>query len=203
MAVRRREKPAFRCGELINGEFHNLNTELKPQATYNTVDSRWEPTTGGKNFDYSTGMFKSGNGTIYEGEYIVYFPYNDSFWNAPVTATQDRIMTLDVDGTSGAVVDPYQLMSQYSFNVGYVPSIKGGDEACAFSTKMLTSGIRFYLEAAASTEIKEIVLLSKGEKAFITKQALSAKKLKNVFLQVAWILICIWSLTVTKKHLPL
>lgn len=176
------KKPTFLCGELINGEFHNLNTELKPQATYDTGDSRWEPTTGGKNFDYSTGMFKSGNGTIYEGEYIVYFPYNDSFWNAPVTATQDRIMTLDVDNGTGAVVDPYQLMSQYSFNVGYVPSIKGGDEACAFSTKMLTSGIRFYLEANTSAEIKEIVLLSKGEKAFITKQALSAKKIKERIL---------------------
>lgn len=61
---------------------------MTPTATWNGTTSQWEPTTGGKTFDYKTGMFKSDNGTIYAGEYIVYFPYNDSFWNAPVTAEQ-------------------------------------------------------------------------------------------------------------------
>lgn len=167
------------CGVLENGEYPNWNKALTPTATWNGTTSQWEPTTGGKTFDYKTGMFKSDNGTIYAGEYIVYFPYNDSFWNAPVTAEQNRILTLNLKDNMGVyeVADGSQLMSENSFNVGYVAAIKGGDEACAFSTKMLTSGINFKLNGMAS--VKEIVLLSKGEKAFITKMALSASKIKE------------------------
>lgn len=171
--------PKLHCGVLENGEYHNWNKALTPTATWNGTTSQWEPTTGGKTFDYKTGMFKSDNGTIYAGEYIVYFPYNDSFWNAPVTAEQNRILTLNLKDNMGVyeVADGSQLMSENSFNVGYVAAIKGGDEACAFSTKMLTSGINFKLNGMAS--VKEIVLLSKGEKAFITKMALSASKIKE------------------------
>lgn len=171
--------PKLHCGVLENGEYHNWNKALTPTATWNGTTSQWEPTTGGKTFDYKTGMFKSDNGTIYAGEYIVYFPYNDSFWNAPVTAEQNRILTLNLKDNMGVheVADGSQLMSENSFNVGYVAAIKGGDEACAFSTKMLTSGINFKLNGIAS--VKEIVLLSKGEKAFITKMALSASKIKE------------------------
>lgn len=172
--------PKLHCGVLENGEYHNWNEDLTPVAQWN--DTRWEPMKAGQSFDYATGMFKSDNGTIYAGEYIVYFPYNNSFWNAPVTAEQNRILTLDIKAdetltTSYTVADPSQLMSENSFNVGYVAAINGGDEACAFSTKMLTSGINFKLNGDA--DIKEIVLLSKGEKAFITKMALSAKKIKE------------------------
>ncbi len=172
--------PKLHCGVLENGEYHNWNEDLTPVAKWN--DTRWEPMKAGQSFDYATGMFKSDNGTIYAGEYIVYFPYNNSFWNAPVTAEQNRILTLDIKAdetltTSYTVADPSQLMSENSFNVGYVAAINGGDEACAFSTKMLTSGINFKLNGNA--DIKEIVLLSKGEKAFITKMALSAKKIKE------------------------
>lgn len=171
--------PKLHCGVLENGEYHNWNNELTPQAKWNSTDSQWEPNTAGKTFDYTTGMFKSDNGTIYQGEYIVYFPYNDSFWNAPVTAKQERILTLNLKQNSSnyEVADGSQLMSENSFNVGYVADIKGGDEACAFSTKMLTSGINFSLSGSAN--IKEIVLLSRGEKAFITKMALSASKIKD------------------------
>ena len=91
------------CGVLENGEYHNWNKALTPTATWNGTTSQWEPTTGGKTFDYKTGMFKSDNGTIYAGEYIVYFPYNDSFWNAPVTAEQNRILTLNLKDNMGVL----------------------------------------------------------------------------------------------------
>lgn len=166
------KSPDLHCGELTNGEFHNWR-ELTPKAKYES--SKWVATGAGV-LDYQRGMFKSDNSTIYEGEYIVYFPYNDSFWNAPVTAEQERIMTLGLDA-SNHVANTYQLVSENAFNVGYKSSINGGDEACDFSTKILTSGVKFTLSGAA--EIKEIVLLSKGQKAFITRQELSAKGLKK------------------------
>ena len=170
--------PSLRCGELQNGEFHDWDKTLTPQANWD--GSYFAANKAGENLDFAKGMFKSGNGTIYEGEYIVYFPYNDSFWNAPVTAKQDRILDLAIEkeGESNYnVKDPYQLMSENAFNVGYSESIEGGKEACDFSTKVLTSGIRF--ELYGYRQIKEIVLWSKDQKGFITSQALSAKEIKK------------------------
>ena len=167
--------PDLHCGELINGEFHAWDNSLTPQAT-DVQNGTWSATVAGKTLNMATGMFKSGNGTIYEGEYIVYFPYNDSFWNAPVTAKQERLLDLTVNSND---VNPYELMSKHAFNVGYKAAINGGDEACEFSTRILTSGINFNLSGTGN--VKEIVLWSKGETAFITSQALSAKKIKEAW----------------------
>lgn len=165
------------CGALNNGEFHNFVVKDKPQATADYSIPSWSTLVSGKTLDMGQGVFKSQNGTIYEGEYIVYSPYNPSFWNAPVTAKQERLLDL-TSNASGAVVNPFELANKYAFNVGYMPTIKGGDGAANFSTRLLTSGIKLDLTAAVDTEIREIVLWSKGEKKFITSQALSAAKIK-------------------------
>lgn len=174
------EAPKLHCGNLSNGEFHDFDGGLNPQAAWDTEKSFYKANASEKTLDFAKGMFKSDNGTIYEGEYIVYFPYNDSFWNAPVTAKQERLLDLTVakDGT----IDSYELMSKYAFNVGYKDKIAGGKEACQFSTRILTSGIKFNLSAGEDTQIKEIVLWSKGEKGFLTSQALSAQKIKEALI---------------------
>lgn len=178
-ASAKNENPKLHCGVLENGAFHNWNSQLEPQAAYS--NDAWAPQIPGETFDYERGLFKSNNGTIYTGEYIVYFPYSDSFWNAPVTAEQDRILTLGLKQsvTDYVVANPTQLVNENSFNVGYVNCIEGGDEACAFTTRMLTSGIKLSVKGEANISIKEIVLLSQGEKAFITKMALSASEIKK------------------------
>lgn len=173
------DAPTMHCGILENGEYHNYVSELTPDAKWNDQTLKWEAKKAGESLNYGRAMFKSGNGTIYEGEYIVYFPYNSSFWNAPVTAKQERIMEFDVNN-DGKVKDSYQMVSKNAFNVGYVKSIKGGDEACMFGTNMLTSGIEFQIKGEGS--IKEIVLWSKGEEAFKISQAISAKKVKEAIL---------------------
>lgn len=174
------DAPTMHCGILENGEYHNYVPELTPDANWNDLTSTWEAEKAGESLNYGRAMFKSGNGTIYEGEYIVYFPYNSSFWNAPVTAKQGRIMEFDVDQSDNKVKDSYQMVSKNAFNVGYVNSIEGGDEACMFGTYMLTSGIEFRVKG--SGQIKEIVLWSKGEEAFKISQAISAKKVKEAII---------------------
>lgn len=170
------EDVKLHCGELVNGEFHNGVVDDTPQATPDYADRKWTAS-GAGTLDMTTGVFKSQNGTIYEGEYIVYSPYNPSFWNAPVTAQQERLMDLTID--NGCVSDPEELLSKYAFNVGYKRQISGGADAAKFTTYMLTSGIKFSLTADVDTEIKEIVLWSKGEEKFITSQALSAEAIKK------------------------
>ena len=170
--------PKLHCGVLDNGEFHDFDGGLNPQANWDGDASFFKASKSGKTLDFSKGVFRSGNGTIYEGEYIVYFPYNDSFWNAPVTAKQERLLDLTIS-ENNTVVDAFELMSKHAFNVGYMEEIKGGKEACEFTTRILTSGIRFEISSEIEKEIREIVLWSKGEKAFLTSQALSAKEIKN------------------------
>lgn len=165
------------CGALNNGEFHDFVVKDAPQATADCSVPSWSASVPGKTLNMGQGVFKSQNGTIYEGEYIVYSPYNPSFWNAPVTAKQERLLDLAID-ENGAVENPFELANKYAFNVGYMPTIKGGDGAANFSTRLLTSGITLNLTADADTDIREIVLWSKGEKKFITSQALSAAKIK-------------------------
>lgn len=164
----------FHCGDLVNGAYNGW-MGYTPTADYSA--NVWS--FPGKDLNISHGLFKSQNGTIYQGEYIVYFPYNDSFWNAPVTAVQDRIMTATIDGT-GKVADQRELISKHAFNIGYKSSIDGGADAEDFTTKLLSSGIHFNL--AGTPDFDEIVLWAKGgQKAFLTRQALSAKKIKEVY----------------------
>lgn len=163
----------FHCGVLENGAYNGW-MGYTPPATYS--NSAWTAQNGELNLGH--GLFKSQNGTIYQGEYIVYFPYNDSFWNAPVTAVQDRIMEVTME--SGAVADQRELISKHAFNIGYKSSIDGGADAEDFTTKLLSSGIHFNL--AGTPDFDEIVLWAKGgQKAFLTRQALSAKKIKEVY----------------------
>lgn len=165
----------FHCGVLENGAYNGW-MGYTPTATYSAANG-W--TVSGEDLNFEHGLFKSQNGTIYQGEYIVYFPYNDSFWNAPVTAVQDRIMTATIDGT-GKVADQRELISKHAFNIGYKSSIDGGADAEDFTTKLLSSGIHFDLTGAP--DFDEIVLWAKGgQKAFLTRQALSAKKIKEVY----------------------
>lgn len=179
--------PEFRCGNLENGLFNRWFAGLTPKAEFGTESFGYKAAYDTKVIDFQTGMFKSDNGTIYEGEYIVYFPYNNSFWNAPVTAKQDRIMTLEsTNTTSGKVEDAFELMTKYSFNVGYKNQISGGDDACEFSTRILSSSLHLNItdvatEKATGTKLKDIVLWSKGQKGFITSQALSAQEIKKAY----------------------
>lgn len=165
----------FHCGDLENGAYSGW-MGYTPTASYDPATKEWSVT--GEDLNLEHGLFKSQNGTIYQGEYIVYFPYNDSFWNAPVTAVQDRIMTATID--AGEVADQRELISKHAFNIGYKSSIDGGADAEDFTTKLLSSGIHFNLEG--TPEFDEIVLWAKGgQKAFLTRQALSAKKIKEVY----------------------
>lgn len=166
----------YHCGVLNNGAYHGYFQNLEPQATY--ANNTWTASESGKELDFATGIFKGTSGTIYSGEYIIYSPYNASFWNAPVTAMQDREMTLTLTDQQ-KVQDKVELMTKYGFTVGYAEDIAGGDAANKFKTQMLSSGLHFYLSTATEKTIKEIVLWTKGQNGFILKQQLSAAKIKE------------------------
>lgn len=138
--------------------------------------------------DFGAGFFKSKLGTIYQGEYIVYFPYSDEFYNGPVQAVSPKTISLTnlqgktkVDGQVQHDLYTWDAMSKYAFSVGYTANMDGGVDAQSFTTNILSGGVVVRLtnsaEKGLEKPINTITLYSKNEQ-FILKQNLSAAAIK-------------------------
>lgn len=174
------------CGDNVikNGEFLPKGGGT-PEAKWS--NSTYTAFTGGKTLDLGTGFFKSNLGTIYQGEYIVYFPYSDSFFNSPIVATAPKMVELEnlpvevkVNDKVSHNADSYAAMSKYGFNVGYSYNMDGGVETQSFTTKSLSGGVVVRLTNSATTAANKIttVTLYSKNKQFILKQELSAAAIK-------------------------
>lgn len=181
-----------------NGEF--LPSYGNPEANWEKGESDSEEgnlvvtegayvtSTSGKSLDFGTGFFKSNLGTIYQGEYIVYFPYSDSFFNGPVLATSPKTVNLPnlkvAEKENGKVLhdlNTWAAMSKYAFSVGYSYNMDGGIDAQSFTTRALSGGVVVRLtntDVALSNAITTVTLYSK-DKQFILKQNLSAAAIKE------------------------
>lgn len=138
--------------------------------------------------DFGAGFFKSKLGTIYQGEYIVYFPYSDEFYNGPVQAVSPKTISLTnlqgkpkVNGQVQHDLYTWDAMSKYAFSVGYTANMDGGVDAQSFTTGILSGGVVVRLTNSAEEilekRINTITLYSKNEQ-FILKQNLSAAAIK-------------------------
>lgn len=138
--------------------------------------------------DFGAGFFKSKLGTIYQGEYIVYFPYSDEFYNGPVQAVSPKAISLTnlqakakVNGQVQHDLYTWDAMSKYAFSVGYTANMDGGVDAQSFTTGILSGGVVVRLTNSANDaltrRINTITLYSKNEQ-FILKQNLSAAAIK-------------------------
>lgn len=138
--------------------------------------------------DFGAGFFKSKLGTIYQGEYIVYFPYSDEFYNGPVQAVSPKTISLTnlqgklkVNGQVQHDLYTWAAMSKYAFSVGYTANMDGGVDAQSFTTGILSGGVVVRLTNSAEEflekRINTITLYSKNEQ-FILKQNLSAAAIK-------------------------
>lgn len=138
--------------------------------------------------DFGAGFFKSKLGTIYQGEYIVYFPYSDEFYNGPVQAVSPKTISLtNLQGKpkeNGQVqhdLYTWDAMSKYAFSVGYTANMDGGVDAQSFTTNILSGGVVVRLTNSAEKNLEKrietITLYSKNEQ-FILKQNLSAAAIK-------------------------
>lgn len=160
-------------------------------GTTNDEFYRKAPVTGDfadTKLDFGAGFFKSKLGTIYQGEYIVYFPYSDEFYNGPVQAVSPKTISLTnlqgkpkVDGQVQHDLYTWSAMSKYAFSVGYTANMDGGVDAQSFTTGILSGGVVVRLTNSANDaltrRINTITLYSKNEQ-FILKQNLSAAAIK-------------------------
>ena len=159
---------------LANGEY--LETAAgSPNAT--VTAGEYAATTAGKTLNFAKGVFNTQNSAIYSGEYIVYYPYSNEFFDSPIVASAPKAVTVD------AAANKYDVMAKNSFNVGYVANFAGGQDTETFATNMLSAGAYIAFHNTSTTSavtLKQVVLLAAGANdAFITKQELSAQAIKN------------------------
>lgn len=160
---------------LTEGEWLVANAKGGPIANQDAGTSVWTAS-GLRTLDFAKGMFNTKNTTIYSGEYIVYFPYNDKFFDDPVTATAPKQYYVDL--ATGA--NPYQAMSEHSFSVGYVADLTGGDQVNSFATRNFSgyAFIRFANSSNSAKVIKRIILHAK-DGYFYEDAQLDASKIKG------------------------
>ncbi len=175
-----------------NGKASDDDLLLTPEVTKGN-DNFYRKADVGGNFantklNFGAGFFKSKLGTIYQGEYIVYFPYSDEFYNGPVQAVSPKTISLTnlqgkpkVNGQVQHDLYTWDAMSKYAFSVGYTANMDGGVDAQSFTTNILSGGVVVRLtnsaEKGLEKPINTITLYSKNEQ-FILKQNLSAAAIK-------------------------
>lgn len=136
--------------------------------------------------DVRTGIFTTDNSTVFSGDYIVYFPFNEEFaetGNLP--AISPASFTQDMDNENLAAH-----LNGKTFAYGTTKIEKGGTMAEGFETKNLSSIIAFNIVngTEAKQNIAKVVLYDEGsENGFYTKVGLDATKIgtatgKNLYV---------------------
>lgn len=126
--------------------------------------------------DVRTGIFTTENSTVFSGDYIVYFPFNEEFaetGNLP--AVSPASFTQDMDNKNLAAH-----LNGKTFAYGTAKIEKGGTMAEGFDTQNLSSIIAFNLvnETEGERWISKVILYDEGsENGFYTKVGLDATKI--------------------------
>lgn len=126
----------------------------------------------GKDLSLGAGIFKTNNATVFEGQYVVYFPYTEKFTRGPIIANSPSYFENVQTGTNLPIAEADQLAtaSKYAFQMGYITHYEGGNRSSRFLTKNYSSFVRLYLydgDAAHSdvmkADIKTVILYSPSQ----------------------------------------
>lgn len=155
-------------GELINGAY--IVGEGTPEAEFNgsyATGLRWNKyyygAQEGKKYGTSdalnlgSGVFKTDNASVFEGQYIVYFPYTDKFTKGAIVAnTPDKFEAYSHD------VDHFAESSKYGFQVGYINHYEGGNRSTNFQTENYTNYLQIKDASITinDTKIKTVIVYS-------------------------------------------
>ena len=116
--------------------------------------------------DLNKGLFRTRCQSVFEGEYLVYFPYTNDFINGPIIAHQPT--SFDVNTKD----DVYTNVSKYAFSLGLTNHYEGGIETARLQARTLSS-------------FAIIDLKNTGEESKSVKQAILYSKSKGLLYQAA------------------
>lgn len=172
------EKPDLNCdGDLLNGQ---LLTDLSGNqaallaGTWPVVDTGKYPNL---KVDAKNGLFNTDNSTIFKGDYIVYYPYNDQFnevGNIPATAPAN--IKRDINGLTET--NYTKELAKEVFVAGTMNGVDGGQQNGVFSTNFVSGSIVVKIkntDASNDLNIHKVVLVA--DNGFATEVKLDASKI--------------------------
>lgn len=184
--VEREECPPYKLtnggyivGESTDGLFAKWQTVA--YSSSNGTGTKYQKSDDGKfalgeydngDLNLGSGLFKTENSDVFEGEYLVYFPYNDGFTRGQILAVQPDHFDIDV------AQNRFATLSRYAFSIGRVNHYAGGQSLEKIQTRTLSSfaGVKLYNSntISESANIKKVIFYA-NETGFLFEQDLDAK----------------------------
>lgn len=171
-------KPVLDCdGELQNGQLLTAlsgNEDALLEGTWAVANTSDYPNLM---VDAKNGLFNTQNSTIFKGDYIVYYPYNDKFNEVgyiPVTAPTN--IKRDINGLTDK--NYTKELAKDVFVAGTMNGVDGGQQNGVFNTNFVSGGIVVKIKNADATnelKIHKVILIS--DNGFATEAKLDASKI--------------------------
>lgn len=165
-------------GAFIKGEAPAGCMEADFAGTYST-DGRWNKyyyaekegqRSGSVALNLGSGIFKTNNASVFEGQYVVYFPYTDKFTKGAIIANTPDVFDVNHD------IDLYDAASKHAFQLGYINHYEGGNRSTNFQTKNYTNFLRIAEKAdllGGAGDVKTVIIYS-PEKGIVYEQGVDA-----------------------------
>lgn len=164
-------------GAFIKGEAPAGCMEADFAGTYMT-GGRWNKyyyaakqgqRSGSEALNLGSGIFKTNNASVFEGQYVVYFPYTDKFTKGAIIANTPDVFDVNHD------IDLYDAASKHAFQLGYINHYEGGNRSTNFQTKNYTNFLRIAEKADLldAGDVKTVIIYS-PEKGIVYEQGVDA-----------------------------
>lgn len=160
--------------ELTNGWLYNELTYANTAPSYNAevvtdaalnAKNKWLFDEGTKTVGTTTlkisemnansGIYKTENKAMFEGDYILYYPYDETFSSGLIPARSKVAFT---GMTKNNISDPQ--VAENTFRYAYAEGLVGGTEASAFEFTSLSGIIKITVKGDFKSHIKKLMLYS-------------------------------------------
>lgn len=174
--------PVLDCdGELVNGQ---LRSALKEENKADLLAGTWEVAGASKDSKYANmmvdaknGVFHTENSTIFKGDYIVYYPYNEQFHDVDyIPATAPTIIKRTGDNCLDKEKCTEELAKEV-FVAGTMTGVDGGQQNGVFSTNFVSGGVIVRIHAKDLCGIEKVLLVA--DNGFATEVKLDAQKIAS------------------------
>lgn len=150
------EKPTDACFEaLFEGTYADPVSPRWTKYYYGATEGK-SAKEGNPALNLGSGIFKTDNASVFEGQYVVYFPYTDKFTKGAIIANTPDKFDVSHD------IDLYDASSKSAFQLGYISHYAGGNRATNFQTANYSNFLKIKDSSVelGSEEIMTVIVYS-------------------------------------------
>ena len=177
--------PVLNCDdELVNGQL--LSTLKEEDKANDLLAGTWKVAGASKDNKYANmvvdaknGVFHTENSTIFKGDYIVYYPYNEQFHDVDyIPATAPTMIKRTGDNCLDESTQKYtEELAKEVFVAGTMTGVDGGQQNGVFSTNFVSGGVIVRIHAEDQCGIEKVLLVA--DNGFATEVKLDAQKIAS------------------------